>query len=523
MRREHAKEHRPGAMTSVEQQVRERGVVTHRAALVVLQFGALGVVLAASPYKSFELDRFFIPKELVLHVTALLAALLCVWRLRTFVVDRIDTLLAGYAVLSIVSAAAAANRSLSTRAVALTLSGVTIFWTARAIANAGLRRPLLIALVVAVVIGALGGLLQAYGVETEYASLSRAPGGTLGNRNFLAHLCAIGTPILLWCTMTSKRSYGVLFGSLAATLVGAALVLSRSRAAWLAIAVCAALLIIPVRLALKRLGKGGIDVRAERRASLLILAAALGVLGALVLPNHLNWKSDSPYLDSVRGVVDYSSGSGRGRIIQYTNTLHMAAAHPVLGVGPGNWPVYYSHFASRHDPSLSQSEGRPANPWPSSDWMALIAERGVGAALLFTLAFVGLLLTAWRHRQEDEATVEQHLAPFALAAALLTTAIVGAFDAVLLLAAPTLIAWAAFGALAVPGRPRVTCIPSGRARRRWVVIGAAVGALMVTRSAMQMVAMSTSCRWPYALILDRCRTTVRHQSIWQIFRAHGQH
>ena len=56
--------------------------LSERAALVVLQVGTIAVVLAAAVYKQFELDRFFVPKELVLHVVATVAALCCLARSR---------------------------------------------------------------------------------------------------------------------------------------------------------------------------------------------------------------------------------------------------------------------------------------------------------------------------------------------------------------------------------------------------------------------------------------------------------
>ena len=49
--------------------------VDRQLALRLLQFGAIAVVLAAAPYKSFDLDRFFVPKELVLSITALVVTL----------------------------------------------------------------------------------------------------------------------------------------------------------------------------------------------------------------------------------------------------------------------------------------------------------------------------------------------------------------------------------------------------------------------------------------------------------------
>src|SRR5689334_7138353 len=52
-----------GAMASTQASWRER------AALVLVQIGVVLVVLIALPYKTFDLDRFFVPKELVLHAT----------------------------------------------------------------------------------------------------------------------------------------------------------------------------------------------------------------------------------------------------------------------------------------------------------------------------------------------------------------------------------------------------------------------------------------------------------------------
>src|SRR5438128_1070622 len=64
-------------------------------------------------------------------------------------------------------------------------------------------------------------------------SLNRAPGGTFGNRNFMAHLCVIVFPALLVTTLRSRtpRSFGWWTFGIAAVM--GALVLSRSRAAWL--------------------------------------------------------------------------------------------------------------------------------------------------------------------------------------------------------------------------------------------------------------------------------------------------
>src|SRR4051812_36573342 len=67
-----------------------------RFALRVLQVGAIAVVLAASKHKLFELDRYFVPKDLVLHVTALFALFAVIRSYRTLPLRRVDALLLGY-------------------------------------------------------------------------------------------------------------------------------------------------------------------------------------------------------------------------------------------------------------------------------------------------------------------------------------------------------------------------------------------------------------------------------------------
>src|SRR5262249_28051144 len=157
-----------------------------------------------------------------------------------------------------------------------------------------------------------------------------------------------------------RRPVGVVLGVAGAVVVAGALAMSRSRAAWLAVIV--SLGAIAVAAAMSRGQWRG--ARTLPRLSYLGVAALVGGVAAVFLPNRLEWKSDTPYIDSAIGLVNYREGSGRGRLVQYTNSLHMTEVRPMFGVGPGNWPVVYPRYASRNDPSLTQDEGTTANPWP---------------------------------------------------------------------------------------------------------------------------------------------------------------
>ena len=459
-----------------------------RAALVLVQAGAIAVVLASLPYKAFDLDRYFVPKELALHIAALGAAMCILLPRGRLSLARVDWLLIAYLALSTVSAVFAENRWLSTRALAISFSGAALFWVGRVLRRDGLARAVLWAVAVAGAAGAATALLQAYGVTTEYFSLNRSPGGTFGNRNFMAHLSAIVAPTIVYCGVTARRSIGTLFAGILLGVIAAAEVLSRSRGAWLALLAAGVPLGVIAWMTRERWSAR----TTAQRLMVLGVAAAIGAVIALVLPNTLEWKSESPYLESVRGMVNYQQGSGRGRLVQYTNSLRMALADPILGVGPGNWSVVYPRYASRGDPSISSlDEGMTSNPWPSSDWAAFASERGIPATVLLILIFLALLgLAAW-HARVSRGT-EPVLGAFALAATVIITLVVGAFDAVLLLAPPTICVWLLFGVYAEPASASAPRQAIAGGVRQWApVIMFVLGLLAAGRNALQVAAMAT--------------------------------
>jgi O-antigen ligase len=385
--------------------------------LRILQIGALAVVLIATTLNDFELDRFFVPKELVLHLTAFLAGLLVARASK----DRVDVLLLLFLGLSVLSAIFATNPWLAMRAVAISASGIVLFWAARA-----LGPQLVPALAIAVIAAAATSLLQTYGLDLDFFSDQRAPGGTLGNRNFVAHVAAFGFPLLLLMTLRAQRA---LFWSIGSALVVASLVLTRSRAAWLAFAAVLIVFFLALRW----------NAQIVRRLGGIVVLTAGAVAAALLIPNALRWRSDNPYLETMKRVADYQGGSGRGRLVQYERSLRMAAHHPLLGVGAGNWSVAYPAYAKRNDPSMDDSNpGMTFNPWPSSDWIALVSERGAVTAALLAFAFATLALRALRER-----TLEDVALLGVMAGALVT----GLFDAVLLLPIPAFLVWTSIGAL----------------------------------------------------------------------------
>jgi O-antigen ligase len=488
---------------------------------LTLLLGVVAVMLAALSYKVFELDRYFVPKELVLNVAALIIAAVLAFRVRMLRVDVVDGLLAVYLLWSALSALFATNHWLAQRAIGVSLSSALVFWGARRVSSPGLQRFLLGACVFAAVLVAATSLAQAYGVESEWFTLARAPGGTLGNRNFVAHIVAISLPFAVWCVLAAKRPVAAFGWSMGVGILFATLVLSRSRAAYLAVALTL-VISIPLVLVSRRYWKSTL---VGGRLARLLLVTTLGGIIAVIVPNTLEWKSNSPYLDSARNVVDYESGSGRGRVAQYQNSLDIVKADPIFGAGPGNWPVRYPKFAPGGDPSLADN-GMTANPWPSSDWVAFVSERGAVAAVSLLAVFAVFFFCSLRKWRELHGP-EQVLMRIALAGTVVATMVVSAFDAVLLLPASAFLVWLMAGA-ATAGMPASTTVNLADGKWRHVrLVVMTIAAMSAIRSATQVAAMSNvgtggrTAGWIAAARLDPGSYRI-HQRLADIYANRGQ-
>ncbi|MFN2316425.1 MAG: O-antigen ligase family protein [Gemmatimonadales bacterium] len=407
----------------------------------LLVLGAVAVVLVGVPSPLFDLDRHAVPKELVVHAVALLALPALAWSVHRIRLTIPEYFVLAWVLWSALSALFATNYWQAFRATGLTISAGVIFWMARRAAGGGRQRMVLAGLCGAAVIAAGTGLAQAYGVEHWIFADSRAPGGTLGNRNFLAHLSVIMLPVLLLLTLRARRALPLVLGLVGLVASVGMVSLTRSRAAWLAAAVALSLLAVAAIIARR---PGGWALPAGRTRT-VFLAMLVGALGALVLPNALTWRSDSPYRDTLGALVNYQDGSGHGRLIQYRNSLELVKQSPVFGTGPGNWAVEYPRVSTDGDPGFAGWAPIPTNPWPSSDWVAMISERGpVGAGLLLLAGLSMAVMGVRRLRHEDPEAAHTAATLLAVVAA---TAVCGAFDAVLLLAPPTLLFFASVGVL----------------------------------------------------------------------------
>lgn len=412
-------------------------------------------------------EDFMAPRELVLQLAALAAGVLCLARARTARLAAEDVLLAGFALLALVSyRAVSVNPWLGARAFGITWAGVALFWCARAAAQERWGARLTAAAAAAAVLLAVTVLIEAYG-GLSFSLPGRSPGGVLGHRNSAAHLMVLALPLLALHAARARHRVLCVATCAGAGVAAMVVVLSRSRGAWIGAAVIAA-------VAVACLGaRGGRWALAAKRVRWFAAALVLGGAAAVVLPNRLAWREGAA--GTLRHLADYGAGSGHGRVVQYGRTLRMIADHPLLGVGPGNWTIAYPAYAAPADPSYQPRDLVPTSRLPSGDWLGLAAERGIPALLLLLAAGATLALRAARtlRRDTDEASggaadgSNGSAEATTLLCVLAAVLVMGVFDPLLQQPLHALFVCIAVGALAPPGRawwqPRVT------SRRRWAV------------------------------------------------------
>jgi hypothetical protein len=364
-----------------------------RAALGLVAAALAGSVLAVAPgLAPLGYDAFALPKELA-AATVLIAAALVAWRVGPgpLRLGAADLLLGAFVALTVASALQpAANPWLASRSLVVTFAAAAAFWCGRALA---VRSPgrLQGAIAGVAVVAAMIAIAEAQGWIDGWAPRGTAPGGTFGNRNFMAHTLVLVVPLLCAAGATARRPRLRVTALLGLAVVVHAIALSHCRGAWLAGAAAV--------IALAGFGLwtcGATDL--VRRAAPVAAALGVGIASAVYLPNDLGWRADGHYRASLASIVDHRTGTGRGRLIQYRSTATMAADHPLLGVGSGGWSLAYPRYASAGDPSYRPGASEPVQRLPNADWLGVASERGAPALLVL----IGLLLvlgrSAWRAR-----------------------------------------------------------------------------------------------------------------------------
>jgi len=327
--------------------------LTDRASVWTLRAGAVALPLAIWPA---GYDVFVLAKLAVLHllVLTLLGLRLATWvrtgRLRGALTP-LDVPLAALVVSAAISTALAVNVNLALfgayyryEGLATIVSYALLFrlsaqaldrdgaWSvARALLLGGYLAALL-AIVQSVVGGALAGGAADETARTFGGAL-RA-GSTFGNAAALSAFLAMLLPLAVHELLRARSAGERVIAANAALVLGLALVLTYSRAAWLGAVLGVAVAAWPA-------------VARSRRGALLAAAGAAAVVGgglaALALAHALpSWAVAA--LSRAASIADPTQGSGASRLHIWHDALGLIAARPWAGWGPDTFALVYPRF-----------------------------------------------------------------------------------------------------------------------------------------------------------------------------------
>jgi O-antigen ligase len=155
---------------------------------------------------------------------------------------------------------------------------------------------------------------------------------TFGNAATLGAFLAMLTPLALHELLSARSAANRVLAANACAVLGLALVLTFSRAAWLGAALGAVVV-----------GAGPL-VRLARRRPLVLVAAAGPVLLGLTGAFHAapTWMSSA--LARAITIGDPTHGSGATRLRIWGDTLHVVAARPWVGWGPDTFGLVFPRF-----------------------------------------------------------------------------------------------------------------------------------------------------------------------------------
>lgn len=212
--------------------------------------------------------------------------------------------------------------------------------------------------------------------------------GPIGDPNFYAQIMLIAVPLGLALVLASRRPAVKVLAAAMTIFIAVGMILTFSRGA-----AVAAVLLVPLMLILRM-------VRWQH-------VAAVGVATLLLLVAVPQYASRVATLDVLSNVFTSQGISLQGADVSLRSraTENFAAAlmyfdHPILGVGPGEYPAYYREYADKIG-----LEVQVANRQPHTLYLGLAAETGtlgIAAFMAILLATLGALLRARRLALESD-------------------------------------------------------------------------------------------------------------------------
>ncbi len=245
------------------------------------------------------------------------------------------------------------------------------------------------------------GLGQNFGLDAEISGWGvydipspAPPSATFFHRNVAAEY-VIGVLPLGWiCFRLSRTSKSAAVHAALLVLLGAFLIYTRARGAWMGFFVSILLTAGLARLTLPRESRMSTDSLARRKKLMTIVA--IGLLALLAaLPEDIKHPGSQPFDEKKSDVLAavtsiFSEHGDRGRLSIWGHTLDMVWDRPFGGVGLGNWQFIYPVYARGDQVNVSAAPSRPHN-----DFLWIASEVGIPGWLVYMLILTFVARMGW--------------------------------------------------------------------------------------------------------------------------------
>lgn len=247
------------------------------------------------------------------------------------------------------------------------------------------------AVAIASILVSLIGVSEYLGFSWAMWPSAGRPSATLGFRNFAGMYLAVAF-FLSGRLVFSESKKDHWLGLVAVVLISIFLVFTRTRGAWLgvAIACCCAVGLVWRSVGLKVV----LDVVHKSKLK-IVLSVAL-VIGLGIIPPQFEDVGASRLDENKTSVVQSlqfvtQEGGDRGRFKIWHHTMSMIAEAPLLGVGLDNWSAYYPRYDQGDVMGIVVAPRRPHN-----DFLWIWAELGLVGLGLYIWLLVTVLQNVWK-------------------------------------------------------------------------------------------------------------------------------
>ena len=263
--------------------------------------------------------------------------------------------------------------------------------------NIDWMRKIVVGLMIAGLLLAILGIVQ-YLFDFRLIFQHAPPAATFSNKNFAAHYMLLVFPLALVAVFNSKQWWHTWGAALAAAAILLMIIFTRSRAAWLSVLFELALASVYF-LYMLLVRRHNIFSTIHQKIIVLLGILALALLLVVYAPKivqlfelqtqtHQEQIQDEPALLS--SAVSGATMSAQNRVVIWVNSIPMFIDHAFLGVGIGNWGVYYAKYQSWLVQDLLTVHNQQ-HQHAHNDYIELFCEFGLPGIVLFLWILFGFI------------------------------------------------------------------------------------------------------------------------------------